>query len=254
MTISVVAHRGDCQFYFENTSQSIIAAIENGIKCIEIDIQLTKDGVPVLYHDRNLTRMTAANSPVAKLNFNEICQLKLLPIEENINKKRDVKISSLQEIVELVQRYPEVTLFAEVKRVNFLSFSYRVVYQQIFKLLKPILTRVVVISFSYRFLRLCQQKSAQAIAYVLPTWQSYSAKMLTKLQPQYIFCNEELVPRDHLFSELHFSNHKAVWVLYEVAELTKVQEFHRRGVKYFETFFPVKLKAELLAAGMECNQ
>jgi glycerophosphoryl diester phosphodiesterase len=253
MTISVVAHRGDCQFDFENTIQSIITAIENGIKCIEIDIQLTKDGVPVLYHDRSLKRMAATNSPVAKLRFDEICQLKLLPVDENINKKRDAKISSLQEIVELVQRYPEVTLFVEVKRVNFLSFSYQAVYQQIFKLLKPILTRVVVISFSYRFLRLCQQRSLQAIAYVLPTWQHYSTKMLTKLQPQYIFCNEEIVPNDYLFSELHFSSTKAIWVLYEVAEVAKVREFYRRGVKHFETFFPVRLRSELLVAGMKCH-
>ena len=52
------AHRGDMVYYPENSIEGIISAILMGCDMVEIDPQLTKDGVFILIHDSTLTRTT----------------------------------------------------------------------------------------------------------------------------------------------------------------------------------------------------
>ena len=52
------AHRGDAMHYPEDSIEGIISAIKMGADCIEVDVRVTKDGVPILLHDETLTRTT----------------------------------------------------------------------------------------------------------------------------------------------------------------------------------------------------
>ena len=47
----LVAHRGDSLSHPENTEASVLAALSAGADWVEIDVQVTADGVPVLLHD-----------------------------------------------------------------------------------------------------------------------------------------------------------------------------------------------------------
>ena len=51
----LVAHRGYALHYPENTLIGIEAAIRAGARYVEVDVQLSADKVPVLFHDRTLT-------------------------------------------------------------------------------------------------------------------------------------------------------------------------------------------------------
>src|SRR5690349_9309084 len=53
-TFQVMAHRGAAGQAPENTSAALKRAIEDGFEWAEIDLQLTRDGVHVLYHDDRL--------------------------------------------------------------------------------------------------------------------------------------------------------------------------------------------------------
>lgn len=50
-TSEVIAHRGASGEYPENTAAAFCAAIEQGAHRIEFDVQVTRDGVPVIAHD-----------------------------------------------------------------------------------------------------------------------------------------------------------------------------------------------------------
>lgn len=52
------AHRGLVQYAPENTLGAFIAAVNAGCEGIELDIRLSKDGVPVVVHDGNLARLS----------------------------------------------------------------------------------------------------------------------------------------------------------------------------------------------------
>ena len=51
--LTAVAHRGDPYRVRENTIDSLRSALDRGADAVEIDVRLTRDGVPVLLHDRD---------------------------------------------------------------------------------------------------------------------------------------------------------------------------------------------------------
>ncbi len=69
----IVGHRGARALYPENTE----TALKEGMKCadfVEIDIHLTKDGIPVVMHDATLERTTDGSGPVSEKTLLEIQQ------------------------------------------------------------------------------------------------------------------------------------------------------------------------------------
>src|SRR5438270_13634741 len=56
----VIGHRGYCAIAPENTLPSFKLALEAGADLIELDYQHSKDGVPIVIHDRLLDRTTDA--------------------------------------------------------------------------------------------------------------------------------------------------------------------------------------------------
>jgi glycerophosphoryl diester phosphodiesterase len=74
MTI-VVAHRGVPLLLRENTLPSVAAAISGGADWVEVDVKLTRDGVPVLLHDDTLKRLWGHDRPVAALSHTELAEL-----------------------------------------------------------------------------------------------------------------------------------------------------------------------------------
>ncbi len=60
--MKIIGHRGAAGLALENTTESIMAAIDAGVDAIEFDIRVTKDNELVLSHDRNLQRVTSQPS------------------------------------------------------------------------------------------------------------------------------------------------------------------------------------------------
>ncbi|MER5728494.1 glycerophosphodiester phosphodiesterase [Streptomyces sp. NPDC002138] len=56
-TLTAVGHRGDPYRVRENTLPSLRSAFARGADAVEIDVRLTRDGVPVLLHDDTLKRL-----------------------------------------------------------------------------------------------------------------------------------------------------------------------------------------------------
>lgn len=56
-TLTAIGHRGDPYRVRENTLPSIRSAFARGADAVEVDVRLTRDGVPVLLHDESLRRL-----------------------------------------------------------------------------------------------------------------------------------------------------------------------------------------------------
>lgn len=75
-TPTVISHRGGGEYAPENTVGGIIKGIELGADAVEIDVQFTSDGIPILLHDFTLGRTTndTLNRRVDSLTLEEIKQ------------------------------------------------------------------------------------------------------------------------------------------------------------------------------------
>ncbi|MFF6998100.1 glycerophosphodiester phosphodiesterase [Streptomyces sp. NPDC008313] len=71
-TVTAVAHRGDPYRVRENTIASLRSALGRGADVVEIDVRLTRDGVPVLLHDETLERLWELERPLLSLSAAEV--------------------------------------------------------------------------------------------------------------------------------------------------------------------------------------
>ncbi|KJS55086.1 hypothetical protein VM98_15110 [Streptomyces rubellomurinus subsp. indigoferus] len=71
-----VAHRGDPYRYRENTLPSIESALAAGADAVEVDVQLTRDQVPVLLHDRTLERLWDDTRAVDRVTAEQLDELR----------------------------------------------------------------------------------------------------------------------------------------------------------------------------------
>jgi glycerophosphoryl diester phosphodiesterase len=71
----VIAHRGASRDFPENTSLAFDEALRQGCDAIELDVQLTRDGVPVIWHDRTLARAGGGRRKVGWLDLADVTGL-----------------------------------------------------------------------------------------------------------------------------------------------------------------------------------
>ena len=71
----IIGHRGAAGYAPENTIEAIHTAADLGIEWVELDVKLTKDEVPIVFHDDTLERTTNASGPVAEKSYAEIQEL-----------------------------------------------------------------------------------------------------------------------------------------------------------------------------------
>ncbi len=71
----LIAHRGNSGPYPENTSLAIEKAIELGVDLVEVDVSLSRDGVPVLVHGPGLSRNTDGHGHVRDFTATELKRL-----------------------------------------------------------------------------------------------------------------------------------------------------------------------------------
>lgn len=68
----IIAHRGDSAHAPENTLAAFRLALEKGSDGVEFDVQLSKDGVPVVIHDYNLKRTGGRPDTVDSLTAKQL--------------------------------------------------------------------------------------------------------------------------------------------------------------------------------------
>lgn len=72
--VKAIAHRGFSSRYPENTMLAFSRALEIGADGAEFDVQLSRDGIPVVFHDESLSRITGDPRLVKDLTLAELQQ------------------------------------------------------------------------------------------------------------------------------------------------------------------------------------
>jgi len=102
MKIKALAHRGYPIKYAENTMSSYQAAYQLGFTHLELDVQLSKDGVPVLMHDITVNRVTNGKGFIRDFSFQELRELtvgkneKIPTLDEALLFAKDKMIVSIE--------------------------------------------------------------------------------------------------------------------------------------------------------------
>lgn len=93
-----IAHRGFSGCYPENTMRAFEEAVKVHCDGIETDVQLTKDGVPVICHDEIIDRTSTGSGLIKDYTYKELLNF---DFGENFSKEfKGEKIPTLEEFLE----------------------------------------------------------------------------------------------------------------------------------------------------------
>lgn len=148
----IIAHRGASELAPENTLAAFQKAIEDGAEGIEFDVRLTKDGIPIVFHDEDLLRIAGKEFPVEHLYTEELQKIDVGSWFnlENSEKAQSIfsneRISTLEQTLDFLKDYKGIIyieLKSEASEIKHLS-------KAVCKLIKNsnLLSQIIVKSFN----------------------------------------------------------------------------------------------------------
>ncbi len=238
------AHRGYSGKYPENTMLAFRKAVEAGADGIELDVQLTKDGVPVIIHDELVDRTTNGKGRVKEMTLDELRQLDASYIYAG--QYGVTRIPTFREYCEFVRDLP-ITTNIEMKTG---IFEYLGIEEKVLDMIREfhLEDKVIISSFNH-FTILRMQKLAQHLKYgfLSETWIIDAGK----------YCHSHGVPCYHpLFRNLtrevlrELKQYGLEINTYTVNTEEDARDLIEKGVDILISNYPEMVR-DVLAAGAE---
>ncbi len=227
----LIAHRGHASQYPENTLPAIESALKAGACYIEVDIQLTADGIPVLFHDDNMQRITGHSQNITQLNAEQLSQYSACEKFRFGKKFSGTPIPTLAELLTLLRVWPNCQAFIEIKNESTKRFGTKIVVEKIMAQLTPHGSQCIPISYQAAALEIARTLGAKSIGWVAAKWDDASHQTATLLAPDYLFTNHTRLPKkpDEIWRG------PWQWALYEVTDPTLALTLAEKEIEMIET-------------------
>jgi glycerophosphoryl diester phosphodiesterase len=228
--IHLVAHRGNAAEFPENTVPAFRSALDLGVRFLELDVHLSRDGVPVVIHDHLLVRTTGLPGSVFEHDAADLASIDASETQRFGDRFSDIRLPLLSDVMRLLTRRPEITLFIEIKRASLNEFGHERVVSQVLEVIKPWRKQCVIISFDLVAVNCARRLGDAPIGWVLDSYDDHNRFKYEALQPQFLFCNHEKLPVGGRLWQGPWR-----WVIYEVTTLPLALSLAERGADYVET-------------------
>lgn len=242
-TLNIAGHRGLPQHYPENTLVGIEAALEAGAQGVEIDIQFTKEGEPVLLHDLTLKRVTGLSGSVSAFELSLLNKMSAHEPARFGNQFLPTPIEPLQNLLPLIRQYANATLFVEVKDESFGHISREQAVAKLATVLAPIADQCVIISYDITVLRLIREALDWPVGWVLRQYNDAALLLAKEFQPEFLICNATKLPPTPTPLWLGLWQ----WFIYDITEAHMAKQLSARGVTWVESW-------DVAALGQALNQ
>jgi glycerophosphoryl diester phosphodiesterase len=227
----LIAHRGYALHYPENTLIGIEAAIRAGARFVEVDVQLSADKVPMLFHDRDMDRLCRAQGAIHDFTREQLRDFHVSEFDRFGYKFAHNPIATLAELGALLAKHPRVTAFIEIKRVAVEHVGVATVLERVLHSLAPVLAQCVLISYNVPVLAAARSQGDYRIGAILEKWRHRNNADVQALRPEFLFCDAADL--------LRFGNvgqDGAQVAVYEITDPQQALKLARRGAGFIETF------------------
>lgn len=193
MKTKIIAHRGLSSKYPENTMIAFRKAVELGCDGIELDVQLSRDGVPVIIHDENLQRAAGHPGLVKDFTYHE---LKSFNVSYGFDAQKGTnQIISLEEYFTFIRDYDVIT---NIELKNSI-FRYEGMEEKVISMIRrfKIEGKVMFSSFNHHSMVLCKRIQPEVKCGLLTScWLIEAGAYVKKcgaeyLNPHYAFLTDE---------------------------------------------------------------
>jgi glycerophosphoryl diester phosphodiesterase len=234
----IVAHRGYAKRYPENTLSALDAAMRVGAPVVELDVQMTADGIPVVLHDESLRRTASRDLDIREITWE---QARVLVVNEPARfggRFRDERLPRLADFVALLEQRPGVHAMIEIKRGSAERFGVERMTDLVMQVLAPVRDRCTLISFVERSVAHAQAAGWPSNGWCLNDMDDWHRDMATSLAPQVLLYDHKRVPASGLWQGAWD------WALWEIVDADVALLWCRRGARYIETMAAGELLAD----------
>ncbi|PSW16015.1 glycerophosphoryl diester phosphodiesterase [Photobacterium rosenbergii] len=222
----ITGHRGAAALAPENTLISIQKAADAGVSWVEIDTQLSADGIPVVFHDETVNRCTNGKGKIADLT---LAQLKSLDAGSWFGEAfTGEKIPTLSEALDTCLAL-DLTLNLELK-IHHEEHTAPLI-DAVVALIKeknyPI-DKLLFSSFQKPALERCQQQMPEVRrGFICEVWNDYSLTSIAASQPYSVHIDHRILTPTIAKSIKDAGYVLKIWTLNNVE---KAQHFYDLGV------------------------
>jgi len=224
-----IAHRGYAAAYPENTLIALDAARQAGAQFVEVDIQLSADHVPVLFHDRDLQRLCQQTGAIHDYTFSQLEKFNVTDTEKFADQYASNKITSLQGFIDYLKQHPQLSAFIELKRSMIDQFGEERVLEILLPLFSGMQEQISFISYNQTILKTIHDNTDYKTGIVVDDWTEYNKQ--ANWQSEWLFCSAEGLPEDN--AELEINSKIAI---FEVGNVEMANKLLKKGICYLETF------------------
>ena len=221
--IQVIAHRGYSSAYPENTQAAFAGALAAGADYIETDVQMTKDGQAVLFHDDTLERVMGVQGRIAEYTYEELSGMDAGTwFSDDYAGER---IVTLQQMLELV-RDSDVKIYLELKDIGNLEGFEETVLAATDA--ADMTKRCVFASFCYEYLK--HLKELDADVQVLYNTLSADAGLTEEFPAEYYGIAVDAVTAEAVLEAHAASRRVFVWTADTPGQMKRLQEMGVDGI------------------------
>ena len=221
--IQVIAHRGYSSAYPENTQAAFAGALAAGADYIETDVQMTKDGQAVLFHDDTLERVMGVQGRIADYTYEELSGMDAGTwFSDDYAGER---IVTLQQMLELV-RDSDVKIYLELKDIGNLEGFEETVLAATDA--ADMTKRCVFASFCYEYLK--HLKELDADVQVLYNTLSADAGLTEEFPAEYYGIAVDAVTAEAVLEAHAASRRVFVWTADTPGQMKRLQEMGVDGI------------------------
>ncbi len=226
--IKIIAHRGNSAHAPENSKIAFSQALNLGVDFLECDVQLSKDGVPLVMHDGCFTRITRKMSlhKVDAIDYQEIQHIDSGTWFDD--KYSSEKILTLRQFFEKFRNNTGLMIDVKDETVK-------------------------------------EQHLASHVAEVINDFNHdhphHGPILVGSLNPKVLFCFENTLPKQQLIPIVKYNHHFADFsrlparyyaVFYPLATKRRIAELHERGIEVWAWVVDdKKIARKLIANGID---
>lgn len=225
----LIAHRGFQSRYPENTLLALEQSVAAGVTRLEFDIQLTADHIPVLFHDLDLQRICGVHHNITELTRSQLHAFYASEPHRLGTTFKDEEIPDLATVIQWAASQASLWLYVEIKEESIDCFGVETVLNAVLPVLKPLESRVTLISFNEPLLAVARERWP-SIGWVTRRWPPIKEGM-KQCRPDVLFVNKRRIGHRQHLDQLGIPV-----VVYEIDTVRRAVHWLRRGAAYLETY------------------
>lgn len=239
-----IAHRGFAGKYPENTMLAFEKAVEAGCNGIELDVQLSKDGVPVIIHDEQMVRTTGEAGFVWDYTLDELKKMNAAAGNKTrgVFNRSKLEIPTLEEYFAFAKEKKELVTNIELKTgVN----PYPGIEDKVLELMQTyrMRKRVILSSVNHYSIKYVKQLAPKTKCGLLESsWVVGMAKYARKLKADALHPLYTTVTVSYMAKAKAHGLDVNTWTVDEESEMQKMLSL---GVDGIITNYPDRLHIEL---------